>query len=98
MGSFHENVLLMSANVLKSLLEQCIKPNIELYITDLKQNTDIEKSLLKKIFTSIQNGLNYQYHSGWLYVMQILSSSFSSLTDSSSFPIVQEVCVIIFIN
>ena len=48
MGSFHENVLLMSANVLKSLLEQCIKPNIEFYITDLKQNTDIEKSLLKK--------------------------------------------------
>ena len=96
MSSYHENVLLMSTNVLKDLLEQCIKPNIGLYITDLKQNSDVEKSLLKKIFTTIENGLNYQYHSGWLYVMQVLSSAFSAL-DVNAFSIVENVSFAVFV-
>jgi hypothetical protein len=91
MSSFHENVLLMTTNVLKGLLEQCIRPNIELYINDLKQSSDIDKSLLKKIFSSIENGLSYQFHSGWLYIMQILSSAFSSFKDLNAFPIVKQV-------
>lgn len=91
MSSYHENVLLMVTNVLKGLMEQCIRPNIELYVNDLKQSSDIEKSLLKRIFSSIENGLSYQFHSGWLYIMQILSSAFSSFTDSNAFLVVKEV-------
>lgn len=90
MSSYHKNVLVMSTNVIKTLLEQCIKPNISLYITEMKQNNELEKCLLNRIFNTIQNGLNYQYHSGWLYVMQILASAFSSFEDVNSFVIVKE--------
>jgi len=53
-SSHHKNVHAMVANVLCSVLEQCVAVNIELFTEDLKKASETKKSLLAKIFQHIE--------------------------------------------
>lgn len=92
LGSHHENVLVMILNVCKSLLEKCVKPQeaLNYFVNDLNTN-GLDKSLLNKIFTSISNGLNYEYHNAWKYVLHIIATSFTSFNHSDTFIIIKNV-------
>ena len=57
---------------------------------DIKQTIDIKKSLLGKIFSHIETGLNYQYHTSWNFVMKILACAFTSFKHRDTFVIVEK--------
>lgn len=86
--SHHKNVHVMATNCLCSVLEQCVQTNIILFVEDIKQASDYKKSLLSKIFSHIEAGLSYQFHTSWMFVMKILTCSFTSFKHRDTFSIV----------
>ena len=89
-SSHHKNVHVMSTNFLCNLLEQCVQTNILLFVEDIKQSTDYKKSLLSKVFTHIESGLSYQYHTSWIFVMKILACAFTSFKHRDTFIVVEK--------
>ena len=51
--------------------------------------TEQKKSLLHKIFSHLENGLSYQFHESWLFVMKVLTCAFTSFKHRDTFPIVE---------
>jgi ribosomal RNA-processing protein 12 len=88
--SHHKNVHIIITNCLSSILEQCVQTNMSLFIDDLKQSVDTKKSLLAKIFSHIENGLSYQFHETWLFVMKVLACAFTSFKHRDTFVIVEK--------
>lgn len=89
----HKNIHVILTNCLNDVLEQCVQTNINLFIDDLKMhgsNTEQKKSLLYKIFSQLENGLSYQFHESWLFVMKILTCAFTSFKHSDTFPVVEK--------
>lgn len=89
-SSHHKNVHVVVTNCLSSILEQCVQTNIDLIVDDLKKSNDLSKSILHKVFTHIESGLSYQYHTSWVFVMKILASAFTCFKHRDTFPIVEK--------
>jgi hypothetical protein len=81
----------MITNVLKSILENCVQMNVQIIVDDMNKSSSIEKSVIHRVYSSIFNGLSYQYHASWVYVLQILSSLYSCVNDKTVFPVIKEV-------
>lgn len=73
-----------------TVLEQCVQTNTELFVDDLKNATELSKSLLQRMFTHIEAGLSYQYHNAWAHIMQILGCAFTSFKSVETFPVVDK--------
>jgi ribosomal RNA-processing protein 12 len=89
----HKNIHVILTNCLNDVLEQCVQTNINLLIDDLKvhnANGEQKKSLLNKIFSQLENGLSYQFHESWLFVMKILTCAFTSFKHRDTFPVVEK--------
>lgn len=72
-----KEVWIVTSNVLKTLLQDCVKKIIE--------NSDYNKKNLKfsmlidKLFQSIERCLKYQYHLAWAYVINVIGICFEVL-------------------
>lgn len=86
-NSHYKNVHVMTTNNLCHVLEQCVQTNMDILIENMKENP-ADKSVLGKMFTFIENGLSYQYHSVWVFVMKILACAFTCFKSAETFPIV----------
>ena len=62
-------VVTAATTAIKAVCMECIKPHVE----DLVEETDMF-SELKKIFSSLEEGLKYQYHSAWAQVLHLLAA------------------------
>lgn len=89
-SSHHQNVHAMTTNFLCNILEQCVQTNVLLFVDDIKESPDFKKSLLSKIFTHIEAGLSYQYHTSWVFVMKILACAFTSFKHRDTFIVVEK--------
>ena len=86
--SNNELIQTTSSNAMITLLEQCVKINIELFVDDLASANNKSSSLLHKIFASIESGLSYKFHASWPHVMKVLACAFAAFGDRRAFPVV----------
>ena len=56
----------------------------------LESSKEPKKSLLGKIFAHLENGLSYQFHQSWLFVMKMLACAFTSFKHRDTFVIVEK--------
>ena len=89
-SSHHKNIHVTVTNCLCTILAQCIEANIVLLVDDLKQSLDSKKSTLARVFTHIENGLSYQFHGVWIFVMKILACAFTSFKHAQTFLVVEK--------
>ncbi len=94
LSSFHKQIHQVATNIVKVLLDKCVKDNIDLLVDDLCKQSDADKSILRRVFLSIETGLNYEYHGSWQFVIQILAASFTAFKHSRSFVIVKNVSTV----
>nr|XP_033797330.1 RRP12-like protein [Geotrypetes seraphini] len=74
--SVHSQVVSTAAQMLKTLLMECVAP----YIADIglvsSPATSGPVSSLCKTFRMVEEGLSYRFHASWAFVLQILRSFF----------------------
>ncbi|XP_064418948.1 RRP12-like protein [Latimeria chalumnae] len=68
----HSQVISMAAQTLKTLLKECVGPNMA-EIGPIK-STDAPgpASYVCKMFRAVEDGLTYRFHSAWAFVLQVL--------------------------
>ncbi|XP_064631172.1 RRP12-like protein isoform X2 [Lineus longissimus] len=74
-----QEVHVTAASTLKSVLQHCIAPNLDVVQTLLDSTPEGTKSPIHKMFASLEGGLSYQYHASWGHIIQMLAVFFSVL-------------------
>ncbi|XP_062319179.1 RRP12-like protein [Osmerus eperlanus] len=68
----HTQVVAAAASTLKTLLMECVAPHME-EIGPINPSTTSGNALhVCKMFSIVEEGLSYRFHSSWLFVLQIL--------------------------
>jgi hypothetical protein len=89
-ASHHKNIHITVTNCLCTILEQCVETNINLLSEDLKNQADAKKTILGRLFSHIEGGLSYQFHSVWIFVMKILACAFTSFKNPQTFVVIDK--------
>jgi hypothetical protein len=88
-ASHQKNIHVTVTNCLCAIFEQCVETNILLLVDDLTQSLDVKKSILSRVFTHVESGLSYQFHSVWIFVMKILACAFTSFKSLKTLVVVE---------
>lgn len=92
LSSSHQTPIhVVITNCLCSMLEQCVETNIQMLAEDIGQSLQSNKKpILTRVFSHVENGLGFQFHSVWIYVMKILACAFTSFKHAQTFSIVEK--------
>ncbi|XP_053548481.1 RRP12-like protein [Bombina bombina] len=74
--SSHQQVVSAAAQTLKSLLTECITPNIADTESVSSSPTSGIAGHICKMFRVVEEGLSYKFHSSWAFVLQVLKTFF----------------------
>ncbi|OCT70055.1 RRP12-like protein isoform X2 [Xenopus laevis] len=74
----HLQVVSAAARTLKTLLTECIAPNIADIGTVPSAPTSGPAGHICKMFRCVEEGLSYKFHSSWSYVLQVLQTFFEA--------------------
>ncbi|KAM8923920.1 RRP12-like protein [Pelodytes ibericus] len=77
-SSPHVQVVSAAAKTLKSLLTECITPNITGIGTVSSSPAAGAAGHICKMFKAVEEGLTYKFHSSWPYVLQTLQTFFEA--------------------
>ncbi len=88
-ASHQKNIHVTITNCLCAIFEQCVETNILLLVDDIKQSLEVKKTILSRVFSHVESGLSYQFHSVWIFVMKILACAFTSFKSPHTFVVVE---------
>ncbi|XP_028651485.1 RRP12-like protein [Erpetoichthys calabaricus] len=69
----HTDVVSTAAQILKTLLKECVSSYMEETDTITPSSASGSSAYIYKMFRQVEEGLTYRFHSSWCYVLHVLS-------------------------